>query len=204
MKDDPQALFHIQTPRIEQTQRPKNSRTSHRTAKEKVPILLGEKTWMKPFQISNPGVLKRNNPFQTISDHSRPFQTSYLTPHVLLWVTPSFWPLQNGSTRENIPSFVPEPWHFFFHHSSSPKAEGLNFKQDQLCPLELPQFLTDAGMSVLCIVGVEAACEEYSIRAWDQPSWKNSAAAPKSTVPATLPQWDTLTWASPKHKKNYI
>lgn len=80
MKDDPQALFHIQTPRIEQTQRPKNSRTSHRTAKEKVPILLGEKTWMKPFQISNPGVLKRNSPFQTIPDHFRPFQTSYLIP----------------------------------------------------------------------------------------------------------------------------
>lgn len=47
----------------------------------------------------------------------------------------------------------------FFHHSSSPKPEGLNFKHHQLCPQELPQFLTDAGMSLHCIVGIEAACE---------------------------------------------
>lgn len=69
MKDDPQALFHFQIPETEQAQRPKNSRASHRAAKEKVPILLGEKAWMKPFQISNPGIFKRNIP---VSDHFRP------------------------------------------------------------------------------------------------------------------------------------
>lgn len=154
MKDDPQALFHIQTPGIEQTQRPKTSWASHRTAKENVSILLGEKAWMKPFQTSNPGIfLKRTSQFETISEQLSNSQSSVVSYTILLanakWL----------HEEKNIPSFVPEPWHFFFHQSSLPKPEGLNFNHEQLCPLELPQFLTDAGMSLHCIVGIKAACE---------------------------------------------
>lgn len=59
----------------------KNPRASHRTAKEKV---LGEKAWMKPFQSSNPGILKRNSPVCAISEQFPNSQSSAGSYTILL------------------------------------------------------------------------------------------------------------------------